>query len=217
MWLCSPSKVPSKFDSRLWLLQLFQPVSLAEGFHLKKRRKALNLASIAPRQAGCLEQNCWADSKHKFSIRYGGMLLPLSSQHQGKAQEALYIKPAGEQNRLRTCTEKLPLLQHWKLTEVTERNRVTVVGEIGGTRFVDPYHPASFISFETQGAICLFIAMCHHIYTENAIHCARTGLATPQSLIQFRKSCCSSCCINLSWKLWHSLKGHLWAQCYFRV
>lgn len=143
---CSWWPVPSRFDSRLWLLQLFQAVNLAEGFHLKKKEKSIKLASIperklqyvytyficSPRQAGCLEQNCWADSKHKFSIRYSRMLLPLSSLYQGKAQKALYIKTAGEQNRLRTCTEKLPLLQQWKLTEVTERNRVTLVG--GDTR-----------------------------------------------------------------------------------
>lgn len=170
-----------------------------------------NYFICSPRQAGCLEQNCWADSKHKFSIKYSRMLLPLSSLYQGKAQKALYIKTAGEQNRLRTCTEKLPLLQQQKLTEVTERNRVTVVAETLGTRFVNLHHPPSFISFKTQGAICLFIAMCHHIHAENAIYCAITGLATPQSLIQFRKSCCSTCCINLFWKLWHSLKGHLWA------
>lgn len=44
------------------------------------------------------------------------------------------------------------------------------MGEIQGTSFVNPHHPPSFISFKTQGTICLFIAMCHHIHTENAIY-----------------------------------------------
>jgi len=51
-----------------------------------------------------------------------------------------------------------------------ERNRVIAVGETHSTGFVKPHHPPSFMRFKTQGTICLFIAMCHHIHTENAIY-----------------------------------------------
>lgn len=60
-----------------------------------------------PRQTGYLEQNCWADSKHKFSIRSSRMLLPLANQYQGKAQEALYIKTAGEKKQIKNLSREI--------------------------------------------------------------------------------------------------------------
>lgn len=57
------------------------------------------------------------------------------------------------------------------------------MGETQGTKFVNPYHPPSFISFKTQGTICLFIAMCHHIDIENIIYTVLCNIRAGNSIV----------------------------------
>jgi len=93
-------------------------------------------------------------------------LCPTGSQE--KVQRAFCIKTEGNTKRLRTHNKELQLFSGERLYRLQKETGLLHMEEYDVQDTLIPTTP-SFIRFEAQGIICLFIAMCHHIDPENAI------------------------------------------------
>lgn len=95
-------------------------------------------------------------------------MLPLSNWQPGKGAEGFLHQDRGNTKRLRTHNKELQLFSGERLYRLQKETGLLQREEYEVQDTLTLTTP-SFIRFEAQGIICLFIAMCHHIDPENAI------------------------------------------------